>query len=53
MHSFDNEKTSSISQLLNGKSINIKNLVKYFNETTTSTSSVLSSAGMHPSFVLY
>ena len=37
----DQEKSSSISQLIKGKSSDLQNLLKYFNEATTSVSNVL------------
>ena len=54
VHSFDHDKSSSISQLINGKSRNFHKLLKYFNGTTTSVSYVLLSFGLfHINFVLY
>ena len=40
-HSFDHDKSSSISQLINSKSRNHQKLLKYFNGTTTSASDIL------------
>ena len=37
----DQENSSSISQLIKGKSSNLQKLLKYFNEATTSVSNVL------------
>ena len=37
----DHDKSSSISQLINGKSRDLQKLLKYFNGTTTSVSNVL------------
>ena len=45
IHIFDNEKSSSFSQLIKGKS---RNLQKLFNENKTSVSNVLISAGVFP-----
>ena len=51
---FDHGKSTSISQLIKGKWRNLQKLLKYFNETTTSTSNVLLSAGaLHIILVLY
>ena len=41
IHSFDHEKSSSVSQLINGKSRDFTKLFKYFNETKTSASNIL------------
>ena len=49
---FDLGKSSSISHLINGKSKDLQNLLKYFNVATTSVSNVL--PGVLPIiFVLY
>ena len=54
IHSFDNDKSSSISQLINGKSRDLQKLLKYFNRATTSASNILLSSGVVPiNFVLY
>ena len=41
IHSFEHDKSSSISQLINSKSRDLQKLLKYFNGTTTSTSHIL------------
>ena len=48
MHSFYHDKSSSISQLINGKSGNLRTLLKCFNGTTTSAFNVLLSFGDVP-----
>ena len=53
-HYLDQDKSSSISQLINGKLRDLQKLLKYFNETTTSTSNILLLLGVLPiNFVLY
>ena len=41
MHSFDHDKSSSISQLINDKSRDLQKPFEYFNGTTTSAFNVL------------
>ena len=54
MHSFNYDKSSVISQLLNGESRDLQKLLKYFNGTTTSASNIFLSSGVLPiTFVLY
>ena len=54
IHSFDHDKLSSVSKLINGKSRNLQKLLKYFNVTTTSVCNVLLPFGVLPIiFVLY
>ena len=54
IHCFDHEKSSYISQLIHGKSRNLQQLLKYFNETINSVSDLLLSVGVLPIiFVLY
>ena len=54
VHSFELEKSSSISQLINDKSINLQKLLKYFNGTRTSVFNLLLPFGALPIiFVLY
>ena len=54
IHSFDHQKSSSVSQLINGKSRDLQILIKYFNGKTTSASNILLSSGVFPTnFVLY
>ena len=43
---FDHEKSSSISQLINGKLRDLQKLLKYFNETTTSAFNLFLLYGM-------
>ena len=51
---FDHVRSSSMLQLINGKSRNLQKLLKYFNGKTTSASDILSLFGVLPiSFVLY
>ena len=51
---FDHSRTSSASQLINGKSKDLQKLLKYFNGTTTSASNILLLFDVLPiSFVLY
>ena len=51
-HSFQNGKSSSNSQLINGKPRNLQKLLKYFNGTSASNVLFLSS-GVPIIFVLY
>ena len=54
IHLSDHDKSSSISQLLNGKSRDLQKRPKYFNGITTSTSNILLLHGVPTiSFVLY
>ena len=54
MHSFDHDKSSSVSDLVNGKSRNLQKMLKYSNWTTTSAFNVLLSFGEPPiNFDLY
>ena len=54
IHSFDNGKSSSISQLINGKSRDFQKLLKYFNGATTFASNMLLLFGvLLINFVLY
>ena len=54
IHSFEYYESSSISQLIKGKSRNLQKLLKYFNGTTGSVSNVLLLLGMPPIiFILY
>ena len=54
MQFFDHNKSSSISQLIKGKSRYLQKLLKYYNGTTTSVSNVLLLAGVLPIiFALY
>ena len=54
IHSFDHNKSSSILQLVNGKSRDIQKLLKYLNGTTTSASIILLLLGVLPiNFVLH
>ena len=46
IHSFDYDKSSSISQLIKDKLKNLQKFIKYFNGTTTSVSNVLLSFGV-------
>ena len=48
IHSFDHDKSSSTSELINGKSKNLQKLLKYFNGTTNSMSNVLLLSGVLP-----
>ena len=50
--SFNHDKSSSISQLIESKSRNLQKLLKYFNGTTTSMSNVLLPAGVLPPILL-
>ena len=53
IHSFNHDKSSSISESIIGKSRNLQELFKYFNGTTASAFNVLS-AGVRPIiFALY
>ena len=53
IHSFGYDKSSYISQLINGKSRDLQKLLEYFNGTTTSASNVLLSSFVLPiNFVL-
>ena len=50
----DHDKSSSISQLINGKSRDLQKSLKYFNGATTSASNLFSLSGVLPIiFVLY
>ena len=42
------DKSSSVSQLINGKSRDFQKLLKYFNGTTTSAFNLLSQSGVLP-----
>ena len=54
IYSFNHDKSSSISQLINGKSRYLQKLLKYVNGTTTSVSNILLSSDVLPiSFVFY
>ena len=54
MHSFDHDKSSSVLQLISGLSIDLQKLLKYFNGTTTSASSILLSPNVLPiNFAFY
>ena len=55
IHSFDHDKSSSISQLINDKSRDFQKLFEYFNGTTTSAFNVLllSSGVLLFNFILY
>ena len=53
-HSLDHDKSSSISQLMTGKSRDLQKLLKYFKGTATSAFNILLSSGVLPlNFVLY
>ena len=54
IHSFDNEKSSSISQLINSKSRNFQKLLIHFNGIATSVANALLLSSVLPIiFVLY
>ena len=54
IHSFDHEKSGSISQLINCKSVNLQKLLNYANGTNLSGFNVLLSFGVLPiNFVLF
>ena len=54
MQYLDNDKSSSISKLINGKSRDLQKLFKCFNGTATSAFNLLSLSGVLPViFVLY
>ena len=54
MQSFDHDKSSYVSQLINGKSRDLQKLLKYFTGLTTSVSNKLFLFGVLPiNFVLY
>ena len=48
IYSFDHDKSSSVSKLINGKSRDLQTLLKYFNGTTTAASNILLSSGVLP-----
>ena len=53
-HSLDHDKSSSISQLMTGKSRDLQKLLKYFKGTATSACNILLSSGVLAlNFVLY
>ena len=53
-HSLDHDKSSSISQLMTGKSRDLQKLLKYFKGTATSAFNILLSSGVLAlNFVLY
>ena len=54
IHSFDHDKSISISQIVNGKSRDLQKLPKYYNGTTISASNILSLFDVLPiNFVPY
>ena len=53
IYSFDHDKSSSILQLIKGKSRNLHKLLKCFNGTTTAFHVILSSSVLPIIFVLY
>ena len=55
IHSFDDDKSGSISQLINDKSRDLQKLFEYFNGTTTFAFNVLllSSGVLLFNFILY
>ena len=48
IHSFDHDRSNSISQLINDKLRNLKKLFKYFNETATSPLNIVLLFGVLP-----
>ena len=52
-HLFDHGKASSISQLINGKSRYLQQLLTYFNGTTTSASNILLLFGVLPIIIVF
>ena len=51
--SFEHGKSSSVSQLIKGKSRGVQKLLKYFNETTTSVFNILLLVGALPIVCVY
>ena len=48
INSFDHDKSSYISQLINGKSRDLQKLLQYIKKTTDSASNLLLSSGVLP-----
>ena len=53
IHSFDHDKSSYISQLINGKSRDLQKLLQYIKKTTDSASNLLLSSGVLPITLSY
>ena len=54
VHYFDQDKSISISQLIDGKSRGLQKILKYFNWITASTSNIFLLFGVLPiNFILY